>query len=603
MANGYNHLNYEQIKEQIRSRLDIISIVSEYVNLKSSGNNFFGLCPFHQEKTPSFSVNSRKGIFKCFGCGTGGDVFSFIMKIENLEFKQAINFLAKKANIDTTALTKNANYDEIREHDAIINLNHRLVKIFHYILINKNEGKPTIEYLLNRNISQNTINEYMLGYSPKEYGKLQQILENRQYSADFLVKAGLFIKKNNSIYPRFFNRLMIPIFNEQNECVGFGGRTMSEQGAKYLNSPESLIFKKRNILYGLHIAKKQITAENLVFLVEGYFDVIMAHQNGLKNTVAPLGTSVTPNQLRLLQRYCKKIALLFDSDQAGLKAVHRTLFLLANSSMEQKIVLLPENMDPADYFTEHTLEEFWQYYQASALTPIQFLIFYLKKEFDLTNAYQKIHFLESIFSYLKTIDNPILKETFLQELSHELNMSISLIQSELSKSADKVKKRKQTQPQKDNNELPANLKQELEFLIIISMHKDLFYELISPNIDIDDFDNDISKNIFKQIEILMQTQEKVEIPSLLISNNPENISNFIVDRAINEALNIETEQQILDRLVNLKTRNLKKKDMLLLDEIKQIGPKGEIKQVKYLEEERMAIKNEIRKFLSLQGAS
>ncbi|HOV15809.1 MAG TPA: DNA primase, partial [Spirochaetota bacterium] len=306
-------LSKEIIKE-IKDKSDIVSVIGEYVHsLKRSGKNWTGLCPFHNDKSPSFSVSDSYGIYKCFACGESGDVIKFIEKIENLSFVEAAHFLAKKAGINVDLSSNGSEVSNIKEE--YVNFNLRLVKLFQHFLLEKKESQIAREYLLKRGLNEDIIETFKIGYAPKEYGRLEDILKKRGFSEKFLTDSGLFSNNDGRLKTLFFDRVIFPIFNYRNECVGFGGRALNDGiKPKYINSPETVLYKKSQSLYGINFAKEFINTEKKVFIVEGYVDVISCYKNGLKNVVAPCGTALTKEQVKLLARYCNEVVLLLDAD-------------------------------------------------------------------------------------------------------------------------------------------------------------------------------------------------------------------------------------------------------------------------------------------------
>ncbi len=337
----------ENLFEEIKNHYDLIDLVSQFVKLKKVGKNYVGLCPFHEEKTPSFTVSPEKQIFKCFGCGSSGDVVTFYMKLKGLDFKSALVELAERAGIKVDIQV----LGEKKKEKDLLEVNFKVVKIYQTYLWNTSLGEKVRFYLQKRGISEKVAKEFFLGYAPGEGRVLASLLRAQKVDLDLAVVAGVLKKERDGSYTDVFrDRLILPIFNERGECVGFGGRALSpELEPKYLNSSESQIFKKSEILYGLFWSKDYIRREGEVFLVEGYFDFISLWEKGLKNIVATCGTALTERHLQKLKPWVEKFYLFYDSDSAGLKASLRALSLLVRLGYLPKVIVLPEGEDPDSY--------------------------------------------------------------------------------------------------------------------------------------------------------------------------------------------------------------------------------------------------------------
>ena len=326
MTDSYKSNNSDVI-EEIKSRLDIYETVSDHVVLKKSGRNYWGLCPFHNEKTPSFSVNPEKGIFKCFGCGEGGDSISFLMKINNSSFYEIIVEMAEKFGLPLPHFGQSAEKTELKK--KIYEINQFTASYYKQILLEEVEGKKAKDYLFNRSIDRQLIDKFNLGYSPKQAdGLINYLIDNHKVDFDLMDKAGLISKRTtgSGYCDRFRGRIMIPIWDEKANIIAFGGRILDEaQNPKYLNSPDTVVFNKSHSLYGLHLAKDSIKSLDQIIIMEGYFDVISAHANGLTNVVGTLGTALTEYHIKILAKYStsRKIYLAFDSDEAGINATNR----------------------------------------------------------------------------------------------------------------------------------------------------------------------------------------------------------------------------------------------------------------------------------------
>lgn len=342
----------EDIVEKIKSDTDILDLISEYVTLKKTGKDYAGLCPFHREKTPSFTVVPGKGFYYCFGCGASGNAVNFIMRHENLDYPEALRFLAKRAGI--TIPEEQTGYK-----DSIAGQLYKAIEYAQSFFVKKLNNSPGYDYVRSRSISDGVIGELGIGYAPAGWDNLYKELIKDEFSIEVCTEAGLLVKKEKQsspgrgYYDKFRNRLMFPIKNISGRTIGFGGRTLSdEEGPKYLNSPENRIYHKGSVLYGLNFTKIHIRQEDFAIIAEGYFDFISLYQAGIKNVVSVSGTGFTPNQANLLARFCKNVVLLYDADSAGTKATFRAVDVLFNAGLEPKIVRLPQGTDPDSFIRQ-----------------------------------------------------------------------------------------------------------------------------------------------------------------------------------------------------------------------------------------------------------
>ncbi len=344
--------------EEVRRSNDIVDVIREYVPLKRAGKDFKALCPFHSEKTASFQVSPTKQIFKCFGCGKGGNVFSFVMATERLEFPEAVEFLARRAGIQLEK--RPAALERNKSRDLLFDVNFWAAKVFHRCLVNAEEGRPGREYFTSRGVTEETWKKFRLGYAPEGWDFLANLSGGSGYTLEDFAAAGLVVTRQNTsgYYDRFRNRVMFPIFDVRGRVVGFGGRALDDATPKYMNSPETSVFSKSASLYGLDAAKDGILREDRVVVVEGYVDCIMAHQYGVDVVVATLGTALTAQHVSVLRRYTENMILLFDGDAAGRSAAERSSDIFLEQEVDVRIVLLPTDKDPDEILRDEGRDAF-----------------------------------------------------------------------------------------------------------------------------------------------------------------------------------------------------------------------------------------------------
>lgn len=423
----------ENLIEEIRLRASIVEVLSEYVPLKKVGGNYKGLCPFHPEKTPSFTVNPQKGIFHCFGCGVGGNVFSFLMKHKQYTFPEAVELLAKKTGVRLPPRSgRTTDTQALEFQDKLYTLHREAAYHFHHYLVGSQEGQGAREYLKNRGLDENVIKGFLLGYAPPGWDRLRRKFS--EYPEEVLLATGLVIQreKGGGYYDRFRHRLMIPICDDKGRVIAFGGRALGEEEPKYLNSPETLLFSKRNTLFGLHLSKEEIRREGYAILVEGYFDFITPFSRGIKNLVATLGTSLTAEHLRLLRPYTQKVYLVFDPDVAGVKAVQRTLDLFLSSDIRAWVVSLPGGRDPDLAVKELGVEGFKDCLK-NAKPLVDFVIDQIVARWDITILDNQIACVNEILPILSKISHEVERIEYLKLAANKIQISDQALLEELKK--------------------------------------------------------------------------------------------------------------------------------------------------------------------------
>jgi len=418
--------------DEIKSKLDIASIVAEYVpTLKRNGRNHFGLCPFHSEKTPSFSVNSDLGIYKCFGCGESGDVIKFIQEVENYDFPKALELLAKKAGVKLKTTYSPADKKKRKEKERILEANTLATKYYHYLLTKHSKGKLALNYTKQRKLKLPVLKKFQIGYAPEGFNNLMNFMVKKGFSKKELVKMGLLVSKGDKIYDKFRDRLMFPIINHQGDIVGFSGRQVkkSDYGPKYLNSPETIVYTKSHVLYGLFQAKEALRKKNVAIIVEGNVDILSSHQAGVGNIVAPLGTALTIDQIKLVRRYVDEVYFALDTDEAGTKALIRSIDLTESEGLNFKVLNLGKYQDVDELIRSGGN---WEDVIDNAQDVIVFLIDKLSKKYDLTSANDKAVFIGEIVSIIAKLKNNIKIDHYTKMLSRKTKVSERIIAGELS---------------------------------------------------------------------------------------------------------------------------------------------------------------------------
>lgn len=419
----------EDFIEEVRGQNDIADVVSEYLSLKPSGKGFFALCPFHSEKTASFHVYPEKQIYHCFGCGVGGNVFSFIMAIENIGFVDAVKMLAERVGMSLPDTYDSEQYEErMALNEQMYSINTQVARFYHKMLIDRH-GKHALEYLKARQLDMSTIRKFGLGFAPEGWDVTKEYLKSLGFEEEQLLEAGIIVESKGRSYDRFRNRIMFPIINQSGYVVGFGGRVMDDSVPKYLNTSESPVFNKSNILFGLNLTKKLRPLTEII-IVEGYMDVITLYQYGYKNAVASLGTALTPEQAGLIRRYAGSAIIAYDGDTAGQRATLRAIDVLTKAGCDIKVAKFPPGMDPDDILREHGNDYFDKLLEKS-VAAIEFKLDILQEDYDLTTQEGKIEYVTEAAKILSNIENILERDVYVNRLQDLTGFRSELIYKQI----------------------------------------------------------------------------------------------------------------------------------------------------------------------------
>lgn len=449
----------EEIIRKVRNENDIVDIVGEYVTLKKRGRNYVGLCPFHNENTPSFNVNKDMQIFRCFGCGKSGNVITFIREIESFNFVEAVHLLADKVNME---LPQQANQQAklSEEAETLLSAYDWMTKYYYHLLKYANEGNDAKTYLLERGITEDTIDTFQLGYATTNSDFTIEFLLKKGFHRQSLVKAGLLSTRDNQQFQDIFRgRVIFPIKNHLGVPVAFGGRAFQGEEPKYLNSPEHELFHKGNILYNFDVAKKAIRKTNEAIIFEGYMDVIAAYQAGVTNAVATLGTALSSHQAKLLKRYVDTVIICYDADDAGQEASYESAKLLKQVGCEVKVAQMPNKMDPDDYIKSYGGEAFKENVINHSDSLFKFYMRYQRKHYDLTIESDRIAYVEEMIAELAKIDSAIEREFHVKEIADEFNLSTEIIHYDIDEHKKKINRQYNDERQTNSNVYKPVLKQ------------------------------------------------------------------------------------------------------------------------------------------------
>lgn len=418
----------DQVIEQVRTSSDIVSIVRDYVpDLKKAGRNWKCCCPFHSEKTPSFVVSPEKGIFRCFGCGAAGDVFKFVMLIENISWIEAVKKLAQKSGI---TITETANEKiSVSEKTKLFEILETAAKFYNRCFLESSAASYARAYAKQRGITAESVKKFLIGYAPK--GKILESAQKKGYAYEVLAKAGVVTKTDSgTVFEYMSERLVFPIFDVQGRIVAFGGRTLTDGKVKYLNTPETIVYSKSSNLYGLFQALPDIRKDKSIVVVEGYMDVVLSQQYGVSGTVAPLGTSFTQQQAKLIDRYSENTVLLFDSDDAGRNATQRALEICAENDIAVKTSSLPEGVDSDEYLLANGRDSFYKLLEKNAKTPIKFMIDREEKKSDVKTSHGKASAVSALLDFVAKNKNNVIQRDYINNIAQSFNLDEEIVWQE-----------------------------------------------------------------------------------------------------------------------------------------------------------------------------
>lgn len=542
----------DNVLDEIRDRADIVDLIGEYVDLKRSGSNYMGLCPFHSEKTPSFSVSPSKSIFKCFGCGVGGDVITFVMKRENLSFPEAVEFLADKYNV-RLEVYKDENKEAREKRNRLYEINREAGLHF---LNNYQASQKAQLYLKNRMLSDKTIRSYGIGYSKDSWTDLYDHLTKMGYKEDELLELNLISKSKNGNYiDRFRDRVMFPIINRNNRIIGFGARAFGDAKPKYLNSRETPIFHKGSNVFNMNIISRKSTRERII-LVEGYMDVISLYNSGINYSVASLGTSLTIDQANIIKRMAKNIYICYDSDNAGINATSRAIDIFLQASVKPKIIELEGGLDPDDFIKKYGLEAFEKKIK-SAISYIEFKIKKLKENFNLEDSEGLSNFTIESAKILSSIKNPIERDIFVKDFSTKYNISYTAIENYinyLNRNKLKEAKREKVKVMKNINVVKSNKTRAQEELLSYSLLDNDIYKYIKNKIEVFYFTNAMTRAVFEETPRLFEEEMEIrDFLSILESNKL--VTKEFVENIMSLISDIHVDDKIVDELIKTIERN------------------------------------------------
>lgn len=557
----------DDVIEEVRTKNDIVDVVSQYVKLTRKGSSYFGLCPFHNEKTPSFSVTPAKQMYYCFGCGAGGNVFNFIMEYENYTFGEALSHLAQRAGVELPKIEYSREAKEKAERKALLlEINKKAAQYFYYQL-RRDGGKAAYQYLTGRGLSEETIKKFGLGYSDKYSDDLYKYMKAKGYSDELLRESGLFnADERRGMYDKFWNRVIFPIMDVNNRVIGFGGRVMGDGKPKYLNSPETKIFDKSRNLYGLNVART--TRKNYLILCEGYMDVISMHQAGFTNAVASLGTALTSGHASLLKRYTQEVLLLYDSDEAGIRAALRAIPILREAGVNAKVVSLKPYKDP-DEFIKNMGPEAFEERLLNASDSFLFRVHTGEAEADMETPQGQNRFFEECARMLLELSDELERNLYIEAIvkdyrrygisSEDLRKRVNTLAMKGTRAEQRVQP-KSTGHETKKRESAGDKAQKLMLTWLVT-YPGIFEEAekyLSPS--------DFVVPLYRQVaEMLFSQRKEGEVnPARLLNSFTDSEEQREVASLFNATIHLETPEEqnraFLDALLRIKGESLAEKN-------------------------------------------
>lgn len=556
----------EETVEEVRLRSDIVDVIGSYISLKKKGANYMGLCPFHNERTPSFSVNQNKQLYHCFGCGAGGNVFTFVMEYENYTFVEALKHLADRVGVSLPEEEQTPEQKRARsQRTRILEINKEAAK-FYFYLLHTDQGKHALNYLLDRGLREETIKSFGLGYSDRGGKALYTYLKKQGYEDSILKEAGLFSFKDNDVYDRFWNRVMFPIMDVNNRVIGFGGRVMGDGEPKYLNSPETKIFDKSRNLYGLNFART--SRKSSIIICEGYMDVIALHQAGFNNAIASLGTAFTQQQANLIKRYTQEVLLCYDSDGAGVKAALRAIEVLRETGLNTKVIDLSPHKDPDDFIKAQGTKEFEKRIE-NAQNAFLFEIETLEKEFDLQDPASKTKFFNEVAKKLLIFTESIERNSYTETIARKYYISFDDLRKLVNAYGSKYvagKERPRTtidRTQKNNKKSAEDgLVKAQKVLITWLIDKPKLFLSIQGILEPEDFSEELYVNVIRLLIEQYENEKKLN-PAKIINyfetkEEQTEVASLFTSEIQGEMTSAEMQKAFKDMVIRIKNHSLER---------------------------------------------
>ena len=579
--------------ENIRRQTNIVDVIGQYVQLKKSGKNYLGLCPFHNEKTPSFSVAEDKQIFHCFGCGKGGNVFSFVQEIEGLSFPESVERVAELSDLNLSFEINSKPQTlspKVLEENQLIQIHEKTSELYHHILMNTQIGEKALQYLLDRGLTEEVIRTFQIGFAPRDRSLLSKVLEKENFSEELLRKSGLLFQMDNGDWlDRFYQRIMFPITNYQGKIIGFSGRILEDETfdstdqPKYLNSPETELFNKRFILFNFNQARSEIRKKNEVILFEGFMDVISAWMSGVKNGVASMGTSLTVDQIRALEKVSEDCLISYDGDNAGIEATNRAIDLIASeSTMSIQIVSIPDKMDPDDYRKKYGNDSLKELIKNNRDTVFQFKKEYLKRGRNIQVEADKLEYIDELLQEVSNISSIVEADLALTQLAEEFNLSKSTLQNELRTKKQHYKQQVTSSsfyqkelviPKHYETKKIDQIEKAEMTLIYRVLNERSAYQFLSLKEEIF-FVHDVYQELYLHLTNYIATNGEILVADFLDYLKEDHLKSTLINVTMQNFSSESSKQELEDCLLVISKAGLKKQIELLVAEQREAGKIG-----------------------------
>ncbi len=600
----------EEAVDEVRRQSDLVTVVEDYIKLEKKGKSWVGLCPFHGEKTASFSVSAEKQLYYCFGCGAGGNVFNFIMQMENLAFMDAVRFLAQRAGVKLPeTIRQNTATQALRE--KVQKLNELAVQYFRHCLLHTAQGEKIVAYLEERGIDRTSSELFNIGYAPPGWDQFLKTAQKRGLSPELLLKAGLASpKKGGGAYDRFRNRLIFPIYDLKGRVVGFGGRALAKgSGPKYLNSPETVLFDKGSVLYGLHLSREQIRRSGEAIVMEGYTDVITAHRHGLKNTVASLGTALTCIQARLLRAQTPVVTIAFDADSAGEAAAWRGFKTLQDAGCRVRVALFPPGSDPDSYMCEKGAAA-CRGVLDQALPVTEYQLWRLRERCDCRAEEGRQRFLQEALELLQTISSPVERDVYLKKAAEELAVTEGALREELQRRGRGVRLSQSPGHNLASKDQTTSIKQitvnpaEKMLLALVIMNGSIA-GMVRESLDETDFASPVARRILAAVRRMHETGTPPTPEGMIDYFSEPEIHKLITEAVMDKSLSGlpgETMKRMArDCIKRIKRYGLIRRREALARELQSLEKQGQEEEARKLRRECQSILTRKRSYRSVEG--
>jgi DNA primase len=573
---------------EISDRVDIVDVVSEYVRLEKKGSRYWGLCPFHQENTPSFSVTPEKNIFYCFGCQKGGSVFTFVMEMEAVPFPEAVSRLGERVGIEVESGSSEGSGDDTFR--ALAELYDRLTNTFEYVLWETKAGQTAREYLAGRGISEETARRFRLGVAPADLHWLHRFLRSKHYSKDFLAESGLFSRKHPTI-SIFAGRLMFPITDRRGRTVAFGGRSMDGREPKYINSPETRLFHKRATLFGLSEAVKQIRSEGEVLLSEGYFDVLSFFEAEIPRAVAPLGTSLTEEHVKVLNRFTDRVTLVFDDDEAGVRAAYKAIQMLERSGLEARVLTPQGGKDPGEILEKEgrrALQNMLKY----SINSFEYVVNKALENSNLRDPAEKSRIVRSLAPIIDDVNSEVKREEYIAHLADRIQIDTEAVQRDIAGGTKNRGTQKKGQPADFREQrVGTDL-----FLMLAAASNPQYYSLVRRELSFEDVIDPRARELYIAMEEAFREERLQEMDYVLSKLENEETTDLIMRKASSEEFAVNAEQVVKDSVRRIKIRSLEEQRRRLNDTIKKVEVEGaDSESMREMLSEKMYLNEELKR--------